>query len=109
MRLRSKCVRAPRKLPNFRALRHGEVRSQKAGAYDKLCLKSANPQHQTPPAPYSPSSRRALTHELSTAGGAPLELVAIIVIRRRLANSSPLRSQHIAVASRVGRIEHHPL
>ena len=36
-------------------------------------------------------------------------LVAIIVVRRRLANGSPLRSQHIAVASRVGRIEHHPL
>src|SRR5918997_1049338 len=38
-----------------------------------------------------------------------LVLVAIIVISRLLANGSPLRSQHITPARRVGRIEHHAL
>src|SRR5215208_3432365 len=38
-----------------------------------------------------------------------LELVVILVLRRPPGNGSPLRSQHITSASRVGRIEHHAL
>src|SRR5215216_6920516 len=38
-----------------------------------------------------------------------LELVVILVVRRRPGNGSPLRSQHITAARRVRRIEHHAL
>jgi hypothetical protein len=38
-----------------------------------------------------------------------LELVVILVVRRPPGNGSPLRSQHITAARRVGRIEHHAL
>jgi hypothetical protein len=38
-----------------------------------------------------------------------LELVVILVVRRRPGNGSPLGSQHITAARWVGRIEHHAL
>src|SRR5215210_1457227 len=38
-----------------------------------------------------------------------LELVVILVVRRRPGNGSPISSQHVTAARRVTRIEHHPL
>src|SRR5919112_213164 len=62
-----------------------------------------------PPTPGPPEVGSALTVVLVAEELAVALALELVVIMRRLANGSPLRSQHITRGRRVTRIEHHAL